>query len=65
MATTPLYANWNYPTAIRFGKGRIQELGSQCQELGIRCPCIVTDPGLAQSTIFNVARERGINVKKD
>ena len=42
-----LRGNWNYPTALRFGAGRIVELPAACQELGISRPLIVTDPGLA------------------
>lgn len=40
-------ANWNYPTPIRFGAGRISELGEACIELGIERPMLVTDPDLA------------------
>lgn len=40
-------ANWNYPTSIRFGPGRISELGEACRELGIERPMLVTDPDLA------------------
>jgi alcohol dehydrogenase class IV len=40
-------ANWNYPTAIRFGAGRIAELPEACKTLGIARPLLVTDPGLA------------------
>ena len=40
-------ANWSYPTAIRFGAGRIEELQQACQEVGITRPLLVTDPGLA------------------
>ena len=40
-------ANWNYPTSIRFGAGRINELGEACIELGIERPMLVTDPDLA------------------
>ncbi|HSN72337.1 MAG TPA: iron-containing alcohol dehydrogenase, partial [Steroidobacteraceae bacterium] len=40
--------NWNYPTSIRFGAGRIRELPDACKALGIADPLIVTDPGLAQ-----------------
>jgi alcohol dehydrogenase class IV len=40
-------ANWSYPTAIRFGAGRISELPAVCKELGITRPLLVTDPGLA------------------
>ena len=46
MATT-LRGNWNYPTAIRFGAGRIGELPDACKSLGITKPLLVTDPGLA------------------
>jgi alcohol dehydrogenase class IV len=41
------HANWNYPTAIRFGAGRIKELPQLCRELDIRRPLLVTDPALA------------------
>ncbi len=39
--------NLNYPTAIKFGSGRIGELAEQCKALGIARPLFVTDPGLA------------------
>ena len=39
--------NWNYPSAIRFGPGRIVELPEACRELGMARPLLVTDPGLA------------------
>ena len=42
-----LRGNWNYPTAIRFGPGRIAELPDACKTLGIQRPLLVTDPGLA------------------
>jgi alcohol dehydrogenase class IV len=42
------HANWNYPTAIRFGAGRIAELGEVCRGVGIRRPLLVTDPALAK-----------------
>ena len=38
--------NWNYPTAVRFGPGRIAELAAVCKEVGITRPLLVTDPGL-------------------
>lgn len=38
--------NWNYPTAVSFGAGRIAELTSICRELGITHPLFVTDSGL-------------------
>ena len=40
-------ANWNYPTAVRVGAGRISELAAICQELNMTAPLLVTDPGLA------------------
>ncbi len=42
-----LQGNWNYPTTIWFGSGRISELADACSNLGIRNPLLVTDPGLA------------------
>ena len=45
--TTTLRGNWNYPTLIRFGAGRIAELPDACKQVGIHRPLIVTDPGLA------------------
>ena len=42
-----LSGNWNYPTPIRFGPGRIHELAQTCREFGIERPLLVTDPGLA------------------
>ncbi len=42
-----LRGNWNYPTSIRFGAGRIAELPDGCRSLGIERPLLVTDPGLA------------------
>lgn len=42
-----LTANWSYPTAIRFGAGRISELAEACAAAGITKPLLVTDKGLA------------------
>ena len=39
--------NWNYPTAIRVGSGRLSELPNVCQEAGMSAPLLVTDSGLA------------------
>jgi len=44
---TTLTGNWNYPTSIRFGAGRIAELPDACRSLGMQRPLLVTDPGLA------------------
>ena len=39
-------ANWNYPTAIKFGAGRIAELPEALKTAGISRPLLVTDAGL-------------------
>ncbi len=39
--------NWSYPTAIRFGAGRIGELAEHCKAAGMRRPLLVTDKALA------------------
>jgi len=41
-----LSANWHYPTSMSLGAGRIRDVASECQTLGIERPLIVTDPGL-------------------
>ncbi|MEM1299259.1 MAG: iron-containing alcohol dehydrogenase [Pseudomonadota bacterium] len=43
----PAIANWSYPTAIRFGAGRIAEITEACAAVGITKPLLVTDRGLA------------------
>ena len=42
-----LTANWSYPTAIRFGAGRIADLAGAVKTAGITRPLFVTDPGIA------------------
>jgi alcohol dehydrogenase class IV len=44
-------ANWSYPTAIKFGAGRIKELADHCKALGMKRPLLVTDRGLAAMPI--------------
>ncbi len=44
-------ANWSYPTAVRFGAGRILEIGGACMAAGIKRPLLVTDRGLASMEI--------------
>ena len=48
-------ANWSYPTAIRFGAGRLSELGDACAAAGIARPLLVTDKGLADLEITHRA----------
>jgi alcohol dehydrogenase len=42
-----LTANWNYPTTVKFGAGRIKELAEHVKAAGMRRPLLVTDPVLA------------------
>ncbi|MEM9845691.1 MAG: iron-containing alcohol dehydrogenase, partial [Pseudomonadota bacterium] len=46
-----LTATWSYPTEIRFGAGRIAELGEACRAAGMTRPLLVTDRGLATMDI--------------
>ena len=52
---TTLRGNWNYPTSIRFGAGRIAELPDACRTLRIARPLLVTDPGLASLPMVSQA----------
>ncbi|SOC40347.1 hypothetical protein SAMN05892877_107155 [Rhizobium subbaraonis] len=44
-------ANWSYPTAIKFGAGRIKELADHCKAVGMKKPLLITDRGLAPMAI--------------
>ena len=46
-----LRGDWSYPTTIRFGAGRIQELGDACTSAGFSNPLLVTDRILADLSI--------------
>ena len=47
-----LIGNWNYPTSIKFGAGRIKELGcSRKVRPASSGPLLVTDPLLAKLPI--------------
>ncbi|MBD9427419.1 iron-containing alcohol dehydrogenase [Pseudomonas sp. PDM15] len=48
-------ANWNYPTSVRFGAGRIQELPELCKSVGMLRPLLVTDRGLGGAPITTAA----------
>ena len=52
----PLRANWNYPTSIRFGAGRIAELPDAVRAAGMSKPLLVTDPRLAAMPMVAAAR---------
>ena len=46
-----LTGNWSYPTSIRFGAGRINEIADACNAAGMSKPLLVTDRGLANLPI--------------
>ena len=50
-----LKGNWNYPTRVWAGPGRIAELGAACAELGVRRPLLVTDRGLKDHAMIRAA----------
>jgi alcohol dehydrogenase class IV len=47
-----LSANWNYPTNIKAGAGRVKELPGLCRDMGMHSPLLVTDPGLAELPVI-------------
>ncbi len=59
-----LTGNWSYPTAIRFGAGRISEIAEACLAAGITKPLLVTDRGLADMEIttktLNLVEQAGL-----
>lgn len=61
-----LTANWNYPTAILVGPGRISEIAMLCSEHGITRPLIVADRGTAAlpftGQILSICEKAGLKV---
>jgi alcohol dehydrogenase class IV len=53
-----LIGNWNYPTAVRFGAGRIRELGAAVKAAGMARPLLVTDASLARMPIVKRALDQ-------
>jgi alcohol dehydrogenase class IV len=53
-----LTADWNYPTRIKAGIDRVEELPVSCAQLGIESPLLVTDPGLAALPMIGAALQR-------
>ena len=47
--------NWSYPTAIKFGVGRIAELADHAKSIGLKNPLLVTDKALASLPITSNA----------
>lgn len=67
-----LTGNWNYPTNIRFGAGRISELAAICQQSTLKNPAmkkplLVTDKGLANHamTVDILAQLRDAGLQTD
>ncbi len=46
-----LTGNWSFPAPVRFGAGRISEIGDACKAVGIKRPLLVTDRGLKEMEI--------------
>lgn len=57
-AMEKITANWNYPTAVKVGAGRIRELPALCQSLGMKNPLLITDPGLAALPMLQAVLDR-------
>lgn len=55
MTQAVLTGNWNYPTKMLVGPGRIAELADVCKSLGLAKPLIVTDKGLAENPMISKA----------
>src|ERR1700688_4448358 len=53
--SSTLRGNWNYPTTIWAGRGRIAELPDACARAGIKRALIVTDEGLAGAPMIKSA----------
>ena len=45
--------NWNYPTNIWFGVDRAKQIQEACNQLNVKNPLIVTDPGLLKTPIID------------
>jgi len=63
-------ANWSYPTSIRFGAGRIKELGEVCTAAGMLRPMFVTDRGLVdlpmtKAALKSISSSKAVTVFSD
>ena len=47
--------NWNYPTSVKFGAGRVAEIAAHCAAAGMARPLLVTDSGLAANPMVTRA----------
>lgn len=50
--------NWSYPTAMKFGVGRISELADHCKASGMKRPLLVTDKALSALPITAAALDQ-------
>jgi alcohol dehydrogenase class IV len=61
-----MQVNWNFPTQISVGAGRVAELPGLCLASGMRKPLLVTDPGLAKllmvAEAINQCRSAGLAI---
>lgn len=58
--------NWNYPTQMIFGPGRIKELPELCKAQGMSKPLLITDEGLKDAEIvlntLEIVRAAGLEI---
>jgi alcohol dehydrogenase class IV len=58
--------NWNYPTAMRVGAGRIKEIADVCKQHNVSAPLLVTDPGVAAlpmlGEIVSICKSAGLDI---
>jgi len=60
-----MQGNWNYPTTVWFGNGRVKETAAACQQLNVKKPLLVTGDDLLaldmlQALIADL-REQGLH----
>ncbi len=59
--------NWNYPTAIRVGAGRVNEIAEVCKTHDMAAPLLVTDPGVAAlpmvRDIVDICHHAGLRIR--
>ncbi len=59
--------NWNYPTAMRVGVGRVHEIAEVCKAYDMTAPLLVTDPGIAElpmtREIVDICRCAGLGIQ--
>ena len=58
--------NWNYPTAMRVGAGRIAEIAEVCAQYNMKAPLLVTDPGVADlpmtENIVSICKQASLSI---